>query len=176
LDFTCRTCGKRHDATAISFGADAPVQWALVSDEDRSRSELGGEQCVIEADGQRHFFVRACLEIPIKGTQRAFTWGVWVSLSEKSFLEMSDHWEDPSRATVGPYFGWLCTKIPEYPDTVFLKTMVHQRAIGQRPIVQLEETDHPLSIDQRNGVDPERMQEIISKVLHSGPSEELTQG
>jgi|SRR6516165_585556 hypothetical protein len=167
MEFTCRTCGKLHDSNEISFGADAPVQWALISDQERAKSELGGEQCVIEADGQRQFFIRACLEVPIKGTARTFTWGVWISLSEKSFLEMSEHWDDPGRTRRGPYFGWLCTKIPEYPDTVFLKTTVHQRAVGQRPIVELEETDHPLSVDQRSGVDALRMQEIISKVLHS---------
>jgi hypothetical protein len=156
-----------HDADEISFGADAPVQWALISEQERAASELGREQCVIEADGQGHFFVRACLEVPIKGTGRVFTWGVWVSLSEKNFLEMSLHWDDPSRTSFGPYFGWLCTRIPEYPDTVFLKTTVHQRAVGQRPTVELEESEHPLSIDQRSGIEPSRMQEIISKVLHS---------
>jgi len=167
MEFTCHTCGKEHDTGEISFGADVPVQWYLVSDRERERSELSGETCVLDADDQCHFFVRACLDIPIKGTQHTFTWSVWVSLSEKSFLEMSEHWEDPSRTSLGPYFGWLCTKIPEYPDTVFLKTMVHQREVGQRPTVELEETDHPLSVDQRNGIDPMRMQEIISKVLHS---------
>lgn len=143
------------------------MQWGLISDAERAKSELGGEQCVINAGGERHFFVRACLDVPIAGTNCAFTWGVWVSLSESSFLEMSDHWEDPCRTGLGPYFGWLCTKLPEYPDTVFLKTKVHQRAVGQRPAVELEETDHPLSVDQHHGIDPSRMQEIISKVLHS---------
>jgi hypothetical protein len=176
MDFTCRTCGKLHDAEEISFGADAPVQWALISDLERAKSELGGEQCVIEADSETRFFVRACLEVPIQGAARTFTWGVWVSLSEKSFQEMSEHWEDPLRTRLGPYFGWLCTKIPEYPDSMFLKTMVHQRGVGERPVVELEESDHPLSVDQRNGVDPARMQDIISKVLHSGTPEELTHG
>jgi hypothetical protein len=150
----------------ISFGADTPIQWDLLSEAERSESKLGGEQCVIEAEGRTDFFVRACLEIPIKGCERAFTWGVWVSLSEKSYLEVSEHWEDPSRTSLGPYFGWLCTKIPEYSDTVFLKTMVHQRAVGLRPFVELEPTEHPLSIDQREGIDPKRLQEIITKLLH----------
>jgi hypothetical protein len=166
MEFTCQTCGKQHDISEISFGADAPVQWTLISDTERKKCELGDEQCVIKVDGETHFFIRACLEIPIKGATHPFTWGVWVSLSEKNFLEISDHWENPSRQRLGPYFGWLCTKIPEYPDTVFMKTMVHQRAVGQRPVVELDETDHPLSVDQRNGIDPKRMQEIISKLLH----------
>lgn len=167
MEFICRTCGHTHDAGEISFGANAPLQWDLISEEERAKSELGQEQCVIDADEQRLFFVRACLEVPIKGTASAFTWGVWVSLSEQSFLEMSDHWEDESRPSFGPYFGWLCTNIPEYPETAFLKTMVHQRPVGQRPTVELEETDHPLSVDQRNGIVMPVMEAIISKLLHS---------
>lgn len=132
--------------------------------------------CIIEADRQRHFFVRACLEVPIRGTGRVFTWGVWVSLSEKSFLEMAEHWEDPSRIGLGPYFGWLCTTIPEYPDTVFLKSKVHQRDVGLRPVVELEETVHPLSVDQRDGIDPARTHEINSRVLHAAASAEGTGG
>ena len=165
--FTCRTCGQQHDAGDISFGAEAPVQWNLLSDSERSESLLGGEQCVIEKGSDRHFFVRACLEVPIQGTDRTFTWGVWVSLSETNFAEMAEHWLDEARTKLGPYFGWLCTVIPEYPDTVFLKTMVHQRPVGQRPNVVLEVSDHPLSVDQRSGIDPERMLEIVSRVLHN---------
>src|SRR5262249_35619753 len=111
-------------------------------------------------------FVRACLEVPVKGTDQTFTWGVWVSLSEKSFLDMSEHWEDPARTNLGPHFGWLCTKIPEYPDTMFLKTMVHQRAVGVRPRVELQPTDHPLAIHQRNGLEPAWLQEIVTRLLH----------
>lgn len=166
MEFTCRTCGKRHDVGEISFGAEAPVQWSLLSDEERAQSELTQELCVIEASRERHFFVRACLDIPIKGAVRYFTWGVWISLSQKNFLEMVEHWDDPSRTKLGPYFGWLCTKIPEYPDTVFLKTTVHHRPVGHRPAVILEETDHLLAIDQRDGVDALRLEEIISQVLH----------
>jgi hypothetical protein len=167
MKFICTSCGIQHDTDEISFGADAPAQWALLSDKERADSQLGDEQCVIYADGQRHCFVRACLEIPIRDADREFTWGVWVSLSEKSFLEMSDHWDDLARTCFGPYFGWLCTRIPEYPDTMFLKTRVHQRRVGQRPLVELEETDHPLSMDQRTGIDRDRMQQIITQVLHS---------
>jgi hypothetical protein len=176
MEFTCRTCGERHDTSEISLGADEPVQWNLLSDDERANSQLGEEQCVIEAGGQTQYFVRACLEIPIKGAESVFTWGVWVSLSEKSFTEMGDHWEDPARTSFGPYFGWLCTPIPGYPDTVYLKTMVHQRAVGLRPFVELEPTDHPLALDQRNGVDPARMQEVIVELLHAVDSDELPGG
>lgn len=166
MRFTCATCGAEHDLDEISFGTDAPVQWDLLSDDERSRSLLAGEQCEIDSDEGRSFYIRACLEIPVRGTGRTFTWGVWCSLSEKSYLEVSEHWDDPARLNLGPHFGWLCTKIPGYPDTVFLKTMVHQREVGVRPLVELEATDHPLAVDQRHGIDEDRMKDIVIGLLH----------
>jgi len=166
MRFTCTTCGAEHDLDEFSFGTDAPVQWDLLSDDERSRSLLAGEQCEIETNEGPSFYVRGCLEIPIRGTSRAFTWGVWCSLSEKSYAEISEHWDDPARSGLGPYFGWLCTKIPGYPDTVFLKTMVHQREVGVRPLVELEATDHPLAVEQRDGIDEDRMKDVVIGLLH----------
>src|SRR5262249_4594519 len=97
------------------------------------------------------------LEIPIRNADRSFTWGVWCSLSEKSYAEIAEHWNDPARSSFGPHFGWLCTVIPGYPDTAFLKTMVHQRDVGVRPFVELEPTDHPLAVDQREGIEKHRL-------------------
>ena len=166
MRFTCTTCGSEHDIDDISFGTDAPLQWGLLSDEERSRSLLSGEQCEIDSDEGRSFYIRACLEIPIRDTDKSFTWGVWCSLSEKSYLEISEHWDDPARASVGSHFGWLCTRIPGYPDTSFLKTMVHQRDVGVRPLVRLEATDHPLAVDQRDGIDENRLQDTVIGLWH----------
>ena len=166
MRFTCATCGAEHDIDEISFGTDAPVQWDLLSDYERSRSLLAGEQCEIGSHEGRSFYIRACLEVPIRGTGRTFTWGVWCSLSEPSYLEISEHWDDPARSSLGPHFGWLCTKIPGYPDTVFLKTMVHQRDVGVRPLVELEATDHPLAVDQRDGIEEDRLKDIVIGLLH----------
>lgn len=166
MTFTCSTCGLQHDLASLSFGADAPAQWNLLTEEERNSSELTAEQCVIRSSEGIHFFVRACLEIPILGKDSAFTWGVWCSLSEKSFLEMSEHWHDSDRTQFGPYFGWLCTPVPEYPDSMFMKTRVHQRAIGLRPLVELEESEHLLSVHYHRGIPEQEMQRIVSRVLH----------
>jgi hypothetical protein len=125
MRFQCHICGAEHDMDQISFGADAPLQWSLLNDSERSRCLLTSDQCEIESTEGKSLYIRACLEISIRGTNRMFTWGVWCSLSEKSYLEISEHWNNPARTNLGPYFGWLCTKIPEYPDTAFIKTMVH---------------------------------------------------
>jgi hypothetical protein len=166
MRFTCPTCGAEHDLDEISFGTDAPLQWDLLSEDERSGSLLGGEQCEIESGEGHSFYIRACLEIPIRNTGRSFTWGVWCSLSEQSYEEIVEHWEHPARATIGPHFGWLCTNIPGYPDAAFLKTMVHQREAGARPCVELEATDHPLALDQRDGIEEERLRGIVIGLLH----------
>ena len=59
-----------------------------------------------------------------------------------------------------PYFGWLSTSIPGYPDTLNLKTHVHTRAIGIRPFIELEPTNHPLAIEQREGITLQRVEGI----------------
>ena|SRR6266566_5070348 len=105
MRFTCASCGAEHDIDEMSFGTDAPLQWDLLSDAERSRSLLSADQCEIESDEGRSFYIRGCLEIPIRGTDRTFAWGVWCSLSEQSYTEIAEHWEDPARARIGPHFG-----------------------------------------------------------------------
>ena len=161
----CAKCGGAHDVAQFSWGFDHPDQWDLLSEAERKASELGQEQCVIEKDGT-HFFIRACLELPIKGREEPFVWGVWCSLSEKNFLEVSEHWEDSKRTQVGPHFGWLSSRLPGYPDTMFMKTMVHQRDVGVRPFVELERTDHLLSVHQHEGIDPAQLMTIIAELVH----------
>ena len=98
---------------------------------------------------------------------RPFVWGVWTSISSNNFKRMAEHWESPRRETEPPYFGWLCTSLPLYPETLLLKTNVHSRPIGHRPFIELEPTDHPLAIEQRNGITMDRVREIAEVLLHS---------
>jgi len=166
MKFKCTVCGQEHDTDNISFGAAEPIMWHLITEKERRASMLASDQCEITSKEGRSYYIRGCIEIPIKGTQRRFTWGVWCSLSEKNYREMGEHWQDANRMKLPPYFGWLCTRIPEYPDTAGLKTMVRQRVVGMRPLVELEATDHPLAVDQRMGIEAERLQQIITKLLH----------
>jgi hypothetical protein len=95
-----------------------------------------------------------------------FTWGVWVSLSLENFERMLELWETPGRESEPPYFGWLSTALPCYPDTLNLKTHVHTRPVGERPFIELEPTDHPLAVEQRNGITMARVREIVECALH----------
>ncbi|WP_231716674.1 DUF2199 domain-containing protein [Burkholderia ubonensis] len=91
---------------------------------------------------------------------------VWLSLSEASFQEWGRTYHVAKRSNVGPFFGWLNTQLSIYPDTLNLKTMVHLRDNGIRPYIELEPTDHPLALEQRNGISPERLAQIYREVMH----------
>lgn len=166
LTFRCAGCGEEHDLADLSFGADSPDQWDRLTEAERARSELGGETCVIRAESETSRYVRAVLRVPIAATSEEFSWGVWVSLSEKSFAEVEAHWDAAHRVELGPYFGWLCTRVPGYPDSMFLKTSVSQRPVGSRPLVTLEPTDHPLAVHQREGIRQDELQRIVVQELH----------
>jgi len=83
---------------------------------------------------------------------------------------MSELWETPGRKSEPPYFGWFSTSLPGYPETLNLKTNVYTRPVGQRPLIKLEPTDHPLAVEQQEGITMARVQEIVEIVVHDGAS------
>ncbi len=44
------------------------------------------------------------------------------------------------------------------------------QAVGQRPLIELEPTDHPLAAEQRAGITLARVQEIAETLLHGLPA------
>jgi hypothetical protein len=84
--------------------------------------------------------VRGCLEIPVYSADEPLVRGVWVSLSEQSFIAWLKVFEHEHRSHVGPFFGWLNAWLRPYPEKVNLKTMVHLRDHGLRPWIELEPT------------------------------------
>ncbi len=134
----------------------------------QERAELSADSCVIELPEVTHFFIRGRLEIPIVGSEDLFVWLVWTSLSEKSFRRVTELWEQPGREGEPPYFGWLCSELPYSTPTLGLKTHVHTRPVGERPFVEVEQTDHPLAIEQRAGITRDRVQAIAELFAHRG--------
>jgi hypothetical protein len=163
--FRCRTCGKYHRDLPLSYGAEAPlVYYDIPEDERESRTLLSSDQCVID---EKFFFIVGNIDIPILGRDEKFSWSVWVSLSLKNFKRAYELWTTPGRESEPPYFGWLSTRLPGYPDTLNLKTMVHTRSVGRRPFVELEPIDHPLAVEQRNGITWDRVKEIAELAMHA---------
>ena len=167
--WTCSCCGKRHSGLPLDFSVMFPDYYAgwrqgLSAEEIQERSFFNEDICTVENE---HYFVRGVIELPMIGFPADhFRWGVWCSVSKKSFDKIIELWElDPQGH--GPYFGWLNSALPLYsPSTLALKTNVHLRSNHLRPSIELEPTDHPLALEQRHGITIQRVQEIAAALLH----------
>lgn len=163
FSFTCAACGEIHEGIP-SYAALAPLSYEQVPANERdARCELGSDDCVI--DGST-FFVRGCIDIPVHGEAEPFVWGVWVSLSEASFMAWGESFELDRRSHIGPFYGWLNTSLSLYPNTINLKTRVRLRDGFVRPSIELEQNGHPLAIEQRDGISRERLAGIITLMMH----------
>ena len=166
--FRCSICGELHDEIP-HLGSDRPDPWWAVPEDERDRRiELTSDTCIIDG---KEFFIRGVIEIPVHEHADPFGFGVWVSQKKENFFA---YLKTPDSAEIGPFFGWLCTRISYYQeDSTHLKTMAHFRAGNMRPFIELEPTDHPLTIDQRNGITEERAWGIVHFCLN--PDVEGTQ-
>jgi hypothetical protein len=161
--WTCSCCGRQHDELPLAFAASAPLDYYGIPEAEReARVLLSDDMCTID---DQAFYVRGCLDIPIIGHDEPFSWGVWVSVSEESIALIFETWEAPDRGRHAPRFGWLSATLKTYPEILNLKTMVHLRPLPTRPFIELEPTDHPLAVDQRQGITLERVAEIAEAHL-----------
>lgn len=160
MSWKCHTCGSTHEDLPTCFGCEAPWRDLVPEAEREQRVDLTQDQCVVD---EKHFFIRGHLCIPIIDPPQTqmLELAVWSSLSEKSFCHMCDRWEDADRGDDPPYFGWLSSRLPGYPDTLHLKLSVQNRAPGLVPLLFTEHTEHPLSMDQHNGITVERWHELV---------------
>lgn len=160
----CHTCGIEHDDLPDCFGLEAPWPALVPESEFDARVKMNRDQCIVD---EEHFFVRGHIEIPIHGRESPFSFSVWTSLSEDSFWQMSDRWDAPDRDLDGPYFGWLCSSIPAYSSTLHLQLSVYPRRPGLTPLFTVESDDHPLAIEQQQGITEGRWHEIVHQLLHA---------
>lgn len=163
--FRCTVCGKVHQDLPRSFAADFPDMYADMTREERDdRAIIGSDQCAV---AQQWFFIRGCLEIPVLDSTEPFLWGLWASVLETVYDEISESWEESGREkTRGPFKGRLANSLSPYPATLNLKVKILIQAVGTRPLFIVEELDHPLTIEQRGGISKDRAHELASLLLH----------
>jgi hypothetical protein len=152
----CSVCGSLH-GDLPDIGWDRPDQWWDVPEEERDeRIELTPDTCVIDGED---FFIRGVIEIPIHDHAEPFGFGVWVSQKRENFQTYLDNWNS---SEIGPFFGWLCTRISWYKeDTLLLKTRAHFRGERLRPSIEVAPGEHPLAVDQREGISLAKAWEIV---------------
>jgi hypothetical protein len=163
FEFTCSCCGEVHQGIP-SFGVDAPVYYYHVSEDNRDkRTFLSSDTCVID---DKDFFVKGCLEMPVLGYGGIFSFNAWISLSEPNFFKFQDLLHVEEREHYEPMVGWFSTWIYPFEDTEKLIGRIHFRNNGIRPLIELQPTEHPLAMAQKNGIKKEQIQEIYEYYVH----------
>lgn len=150
--WTCPTCGETHDELP-AVTAPAPLVWCQASPQEQADDfDLTTDTCIWKDE---HYFLRGVLELPLIDRESVLSFGVWTSLSRDSFLRYLPTFEEENEAdrlTLPPMFGWFSNSLPGYPETLNLKCDVHARTGGLRPLIELQASDHPLAIAQRQGI------------------------
>jgi len=158
----CKVCNCELGEVPMCFGGKSPALLMVPESEYGDRVEENADQCIVDG---KHFFVRGHIELPVTDTGEVFIWSVWVSLSEESFNKMCDEWDTEGRENSEPYFAWLMTNLPCYPETLHLKTNVQTQPVGFVPLINLQPSEHPLSLEQKNGITMARVHEIVHQVM-----------
>ncbi len=160
--YRCSRCGETHQGLPMSYGASAPTLWFAIPPAERSsRAELSDDQCIIDD----YYFLLGNIPLKVRDTDKSFLWIAWVSLAAADFVRAAEVWDMHGRESEPPYPGRLASALPGYPDTLNLKAEVYTRPVGERPYILLE-TDHPLAVEQRDGITLARVQEIAEAVRH----------
>lgn len=155
ISFTCSCCGQNHEGfPALTFRA--PANWDWANEEQRAQDwKLDEDLCAFK---DVDFYIRAVLVLPIRGSEQTLEFGVWSTLSKDNFWRYVETFNDDDQSKLGSMFGWFSNAIPGYADTLNMKCQVVTQDHRQRPRIELEPTDHPLSVHQREGVSMEDAQ------------------
>jgi hypothetical protein len=162
--FQCAGCGQWHESLPLDLFIPLPDFVAAIDPAEREKRVVRHGDFIVVDD--QHYFLRAVLELPIKGHDDTFAYGIWVSLSKKSYDRAREIYSDEKASDAEPaYFGWFMVTLPGWPKTLELKTQVKLRAT-LRAAVTLEPTEHPLAVAQRDGIELDRVKQIIATALH----------
>ena len=162
MAFYCRDCEKEHEGLP-DLGSEAPDPYLALSKEEReARASYTADRCTITyEDGQTDYFIRGVIYIPVHGQEQPFGIGVWVTQSATNYERYLDDEDE-----MEPTFGWLATRLGFYEEnTHSLKTRVHFSGGRMRPTIELEPTDHPFAVDQREGITLEKAWKIVHRYM-----------
>lgn len=162
--YKCTVCGKEHSEwPALAYSS--PDKYAGLSEkEQNSLATIDEDFCIINYTDQTDRFIRAVMFQKVINHDVDLHYGLWVSLSEKSFKDYLDNFKNPNHET--SYFGWLCNAIPEYEFEESVPTTVWTKTGNSRPeIIPHKDFDHPFVRDYYFGISKEDAETRIHKMI-----------
>lgn len=164
IKFKCSCCGKIHEEwPALTF--IAPDNYNCLSENDKiNTGYLDSDFCTINHSEQIDRFIRCTLTQKVNNHCENLDYGLWVSLSEKSYVDYEKNFKKESEEKA--YFGWLCNDIIDYDFSESIPMDVITRNNGQRPeLIPHKDFDHPFVKDYYNGISKKEAERRISNML-----------
>lgn len=164
IKFKCSCCGEIHEEwPALTF--NSPDNYNCLSDIDKKNiGNLDSDFCTIKHSDQIDRFIRCTLIQKVNDHCENLDYGLWVSLSEKSFIDYEKNFNKESEET--GYFGWLCNDLIDYEFTESIPMDVITQNNGQRPeLIPHKSFDHPFVKDYYNGISKKEAERRISNML-----------
>jgi hypothetical protein len=91
---------------------------------------------------------------------------VWAAISAADFERSVELWDQAGREGEPAYLRTLANEIPLFPGSLGLPLQVNTMSVGERPWLQLLPGDHPLIVEQLDGITQARVQEIAEEMAH----------
>jgi hypothetical protein len=156
--------GKYVDEFRFSFGCTYPDAYVRLSATEKENSKIGDSQCFIPPD---LYFLRCILEIPIRDHHEPFLWGLWVLMHEQDFNEFDDHWNKEGKEhMIGPYKVRIANNLRVYsPTTLNVKARIIVQPVGERALIIVDESEHPIAKQQKFGIDKGLAAELSRKAI-----------
>ena len=164
IKFRCSCCGEIHEEwPALTF--ISPDNYDCLSEDDKkSISSIDNDFCTINHSDQIDRFIRCTLTQKVNDHCEDLDYGLWVSLSEKSYIDYKKNFKKESEEKA--YFGWLCNDIIDYEFSESIPMNVITQNNGQRPeIIPHKDFDHPFVKDYYDGISKKEAERRISNML-----------
>ena len=162
MSFHCAECNALHEGLP-DIGMTYPQPYLDVPEEDRALlTTVSLDRCTVRQEDAEHYFIRGVIFVPVHEQVEPWGIGVWISQSKTNF----DLYK--RKLEMAPTVGWLMNSLPFYDrETLHLKCRAQFHYDGRRPSFEVEPTDHPLSLDQRNGIPRKRAWDIVHSLMPS---------
>ena len=155
---------KKEKVALPAIGFAEPFYYEILIEEDKNNmAEINSDFCVINHEDQTDRFIRGVLSIKVNDTNDFLDYGIWVSLSEKSFEDYESIFKIDAEERI--YFGMISNEISDYEEsTLGLHVNVVTRNDETRPMISLHEGSHALIDDYENGISLKEAQLRIEKL------------
>ena len=133
--------------------------WTLPAGERRRRARGNGDVHVLD-DGR--FFIRGVAYVPMRGDERdRFGWGLWAEVTGEVFRRYLSLMHRDGSAEA-PAEGLVANTPEGYEDLGAQRVRIRFGPPAERPTFSLLPSAHRLYLEQRDGIGPARLHEIVA--------------